>query len=37
MYISDLIGALTGVGVEREIQRNGITSKLNVIELESGG
>jgi hypothetical protein len=37
-FISDVIGFLTGVGCEREItNQNGVTSKLNVIELEADG
>jgi hypothetical protein len=31
------MGVLTGVGTERELERNGKTTKLNVIELEAGG
>lgn len=33
--IIDVIGFFTGLGVEREIQRNGTTTKLNIIELEA--
>jgi len=33
----DVMGVLTGVGIERELQRNGKTRKLNVICLEADG
>ncbi|XP_057453176.1 replication factor A protein 1-like [Lotus japonicus] len=36
-YLIDVIGILTGVGVEREIVTNGKKSKMNVIEIESAG
>ncbi|KAK2457830.1 replication protein A 70 kDa DNA-binding subunit E [Trifolium repens] len=37
-FLVDVIGFLTGVGCEREItNQNGVTSKLNVIELEVDG
>lgn len=37
MHLADLIGILTGVGVEREIVTNGRKSKMNVIEIDSAG
>ncbi|KAK2458441.1 replication protein A 70 kDa DNA-binding subunit E [Trifolium repens] len=37
-FLVDVIGFLTGVGCEREItNQHGVTSKLNVIELEADG
>jgi hypothetical protein len=33
----DVIGVLTGVGSERELEKNGGTTKLNVIALEAEG
>ncbi|WJX26513.1 hypothetical protein P8452_15425 [Trifolium repens] len=36
-YLSDVIGVLTGVGSERELEKNGATTKLNVIALEAEG
>ncbi|CAJ2632415.1 unnamed protein product [Trifolium pratense] len=37
-YLVDVIGVLTGVGVEREVtNQNGTTTKLNVIALEAEG
>ena len=37
IIVLDIIGVLTGVGSERELERNGNMTKLNVIELEAGG
>jgi hypothetical protein len=34
---ADIIGVVTGVGVEREYEREGIKTKINVIELDSNG
>ncbi|XP_057419196.1 uncharacterized protein LOC130713448 [Lotus japonicus] len=36
-FLVDVIGILTGVGVEREIVTNGKKSKMNVLEIESAG
>ncbi|GAU28620.1 hypothetical protein TSUD_55640 [Trifolium subterraneum] len=36
-YLPDVIGVLTGVGSEREIEKNGGTTRLNVIALEVDG
>ncbi|XP_057455307.1 replication protein A 70 kDa DNA-binding subunit A-like isoform X2 [Lotus japonicus] len=36
-YLVDVIGILTGVGVEREIVTNGKKSKMNVVEIDSEG
>lgn len=33
----DVIGFFTGVGAERQYERNGVSTKMNVIELESEG
>jgi len=37
LILLDLIGVFTGVGNERELERNGTMTKLNVIEFEAGG
>lgn len=37
LCFADVIGILTGVGVEREIVTNGKKSKMNVIEIDSAG
>jgi len=34
---ADVIGVMTGVGVEREYEREGVKTKMNVIELDSNG
>jgi hypothetical protein len=34
---ADVIGVMTGVGVEREYKRDGVKTKMNVIELDSNG
>ncbi|XP_039687358.1 uncharacterized protein [Medicago truncatula] len=36
-YLVDVIGMLTGVGTEREYERNGSATKLNVIAMEADG
>lgn len=36
-YLQDVMGIFTGVGTERQHKRNGSTTKMNVIELESDG
>lgn len=33
----DVVGMLTGVGSERQYERNGTKTKLNVISLEADG
>lgn len=35
--IIDVMGLFTGVGTERNYERNGLPVKMNVIELESDG
>jgi hypothetical protein len=35
--VLDIIGMLTGVGEKRQYDRNGQSTKLNVIELEADG
>jgi len=35
--INILIGVMTGVGVEREYERDGGKTKMNAIELDSNG
>jgi hypothetical protein len=37
LILLDLIGVFTAVGNERELERNGTMTKLNVIEFEAGG
>lgn len=36
-FVTDVIGMLSGVGIEREYERNGAKTKLNVISLEADG
>lgn len=36
-YLVDVIGLLTGLGTEREIEKDGKKTKMNVIELENDG
>ncbi|XP_068487169.1 uncharacterized protein [Phaseolus vulgaris] len=36
-YLVDIIGVLTGVGTERELRKEGRTSKLNVISIDCDG
>lgn len=36
-FVVDVVGLLTGVGTERQIERNGVKTKLNVISLEEDG
>ncbi|XP_039688455.1 uncharacterized protein [Medicago truncatula] len=36
-FLVDVIGVMTGVGVEREYERDGVKTKMNVIELDSNG
>lgn len=36
-FHTDVIGVLTGVGTEREIDRNGSRTKMNVIALDADG
>ncbi|XP_068503932.1 replication protein A 70 kDa DNA-binding subunit B-like [Phaseolus vulgaris] len=36
-YLGDIIGVLTGVGTERELRKEGRTSKLNVISIDCDG
>ncbi|AES67838.2 DUF223 domain protein [Medicago truncatula] len=36
-YLVDVIGVMIGVGVEREYERDGVKTKMNVIELDSNG
>ncbi|AES74184.2 animal RPA1 domain protein [Medicago truncatula] len=36
-YLVDVIGVMIGVGVEKEYERDGVKTKMNVIELDSNG
>ncbi|AES87182.1 DUF223 domain protein [Medicago truncatula] len=36
-FLVDVIGVMTGVGVEREYESDGVKTKMNVIELDSNG
>jgi len=36
-YYVDILGVLVGVGIERELQVDGKTTKLNVIAIEADG
>lgn len=37
LFDADVIGMLTAIGTEREIERNGVRTKMNVIALDSDG
>lgn len=37
IFCIDVVGLFNGVGTERQYERNGLPTKMNVIELESEG
>jgi len=36
-FVTNVIGILTGVGIERELNRTGSSTKLNIISIEADG